>query len=321
MRGIGTYLQLDLPEFKCCIAYAEQGRAPEPRIKVDTRRRDDPASSQTPGKQCLEVRVWTQQGPTFSIIHDGNSFAYAHPGGGPARPVARRVSRAMGRSLRVCTPIRFTSAGEPHIPLPAPFERFYLCVMRHSDTPHDVAMMAHGSEVYVGQVTPFYCGDDMMRSSPVNYGWEEWYTRALKVWGIGAAIHPDYWSTGLAWAGVNIILHDWAIAPTGCTELCAECFASNLGSVKLWESLASSIEEPALRGTVAVSEAIGGGQEPGVVFVWSLKSPVESLVHLRMKEYSAFRCHCPGVALGAHSHPAFFVLALISDAVSILGSS
>jgi hypothetical protein len=39
------------------------------------------------------------------------------------------------------TPISFTTAGEPYIPLPAPFERFYLGVMRRSDVPHDVAMM------------------------------------------------------------------------------------------------------------------------------------------------------------------------------------
>ncbi|KAJ6488948.1 hypothetical protein C8R45DRAFT_993248 [Mycena sanguinolenta] len=39
------------------------------------------------------------------------------------------------------TPIRFTPDGEPYLPLPAPFERFYLAAMRQSDLPHDVAMM------------------------------------------------------------------------------------------------------------------------------------------------------------------------------------
>ncbi|KAF7375696.1 N-acetyltransferase domain-containing protein [Mycena sanguinolenta] len=38
-------------------------------------------------------------------------------------------------------PIRFNADGEPYIPLPAPFERFYLAAMRQSDLPHDVAMM------------------------------------------------------------------------------------------------------------------------------------------------------------------------------------
>ncbi|KAJ7087148.1 acyl-CoA N-acyltransferase [Mycena epipterygia] len=226
------------------------------------------------------------------------------------------------------TPIRFTPAGEPHIPLPAPFERFYLGVMRHSDTPHDVAMMndirvartlvgppfplpvsasqrwlakeradvtalfamyaegtfrpagtspfsilreikPDGSEVYAGQVTLFYCGNGTKRLSPVNEEWEDWRARE-KVWEIGAAIHPDYWRTGLASAGVKLILNEWAIAHMGCTELRAECFASNLGSVKLWEKF-GFVEEPALRSTVTVSEAKGGGEEPSVVFVWSMK--------------------------------------------------
>ncbi|KAF8177885.1 acyl-CoA N-acyltransferase [Mycena galopus ATCC 62051] len=39
------------------------------------------------------------------------------------------------------TPLRFTPAGEPYLPLPAPFERFYLGAMRQSDLPHDVSMM------------------------------------------------------------------------------------------------------------------------------------------------------------------------------------
>lgn len=44
--------------------------------------------------------------------------------------------------MSACTPIRFRDDGEPYIPLPAPYERFYLGVMRRSDTPHDVAMMS-----------------------------------------------------------------------------------------------------------------------------------------------------------------------------------
>ncbi|KAF7310016.1 Arf-GAP domain-containing protein [Mycena indigotica] len=39
------------------------------------------------------------------------------------------------------TPIRFAEDGEPCLPLPAPFEQFYLGPERHSDLPFDVAMM------------------------------------------------------------------------------------------------------------------------------------------------------------------------------------
>jgi hypothetical protein len=39
------------------------------------------------------------------------------------------------------TPIRFTEAGEPYLPLPTPYENFYLSPMRQSDLPGDMAMM------------------------------------------------------------------------------------------------------------------------------------------------------------------------------------
>ncbi|KAJ7696954.1 hypothetical protein B0H17DRAFT_928851 [Mycena rosella] len=226
------------------------------------------------------------------------------------------------------TPILFRADGEPYIPLPAPFERFYLGVMRHWDTPHDVAMMndirvartlvgppfplpvrasknwllkerrdvtaifaayaegkflpagtapfsilrelkPDGSEVYVGQVTVFYCGDDTKRLTPVNAAWEEWRTRT-KVWEIGAAIHPDYQRTGLATAAVDVFMHQWVIPQMGATELRAQCFASNLGSVKLWQKY-GFVEEPSLRGEVTVSEAKGGGVEPDMTLIWHLK--------------------------------------------------
>ncbi|KAJ7493658.1 hypothetical protein FB451DRAFT_1360428 [Mycena latifolia] len=226
------------------------------------------------------------------------------------------------------TPIRFTADGEPYIPLPAPFERFYLGVMRHWDTPHDVAMMndirvartlvgppfplpvsasqrwlvkerkdvtgifaayaegkflpaatapfsilretkPDGSEVYVGQVTVFYCGDSVKRLTPLNDAWEEWRTRT-KVWEIGAVIHPDYHRTGLATAAVRVFMHDWVIPQMGATELRAQCFASNLGSVKLWQKF-GFVEEPSLRGVVTVDEAKGGGIEPDVTYIWHLE--------------------------------------------------
>jgi hypothetical protein len=44
-------------------------------------------------------------------------------------------------AVSVHTPIRFTDAGEPYLPLPAPHENFYLSPMRQSDLPGDMAMM------------------------------------------------------------------------------------------------------------------------------------------------------------------------------------
>lgn len=46
------------------------------------------------------------------------------------------------------TPIRFTSANEPYIPLPAPHERFHLGTMRQSDVQQDAAMMVCPYLVY-----------------------------------------------------------------------------------------------------------------------------------------------------------------------------
>lgn len=44
-----------------------------------------------------------------------------------------------------------------------------------------------GSEVYVGQVTMYYCGEEEKRRTPVNDAWEEWRTRT-NVWEIGGAL-------------------------------------------------------------------------------------------------------------------------------------
>ncbi|KAJ7048340.1 hypothetical protein C8F01DRAFT_117870 [Mycena amicta] len=51
-------------------------------------------------------------------------------------------STALRAQIVTQTPIRFTDEGEPFLPLPAPFERFYLGPERHSDLPFDVAMMS-----------------------------------------------------------------------------------------------------------------------------------------------------------------------------------
>jgi len=126
-----------------------------------------------------------------------------------------------------------------------------------------------GSDAYVGQVTMFYCGDEEKRRTPVNDAWEEWRTRT-KVWEIGAALRPEYHSKGLASVAVKLILNEWAVPQMGCTEIRAQCFMSNLGSVKLWEKH-GFVEEPELRGVVNVSEAKGGGVEPDCVLIWYLK--------------------------------------------------
>ncbi|KAJ7924711.1 acyl-CoA N-acyltransferase [Mycena leptocephala] len=228
------------------------------------------------------------------------------------------------------TPIRFTPANEPYIPLPAPHERFHLGTMRQSDVPQDAAMMndvrvartlvgpafpmplaktqgwlvreraavaalfaayaegtfrpaaaapfcilrerqedGDGADKYVGQVTMFYCGDAETRRTPVNDAWEEWRTRT-KVWGIGAALRPEYHGKGLGSAAVSIVLNEWAVPQMGCTEVRAQCFMSNLGSVKLWEKH-GFVEEPELRGVVNVDEAKGGGVESDCVLIWHLK--------------------------------------------------
>ncbi|KAJ7113599.1 hypothetical protein C8R44DRAFT_741181 [Mycena epipterygia] len=94
-----------------------------------------------------------------------------------------------------------------------------------------------GSEVYIGQVTLFYCADDTKRLAPVN-------------------------NDGRRGA---LFLNDWAITQMGYTELRTECFTSNLGSVKLWKKF-DFVEEWALRSTVTLSKAKGSGKEPGVMF-------------------------------------------------------
>ncbi|KAJ7240145.1 hypothetical protein B0H12DRAFT_57706 [Mycena haematopus] len=226
------------------------------------------------------------------------------------------------------TPIRFTPAGEPYIPLPAPLDRFYLAAMRQSDLPDDVAMMndlrvvrtivgppfpsplinaqrwlvreramvvalfasyaagefrpaasspfnvlherkPDGSEEYVGQVTLGPAGDSAKRVTPVSEAWEEW--RSPKVFGIGAALRPEYHRKGVASAAVRVLLEEWAVPQMGCTEIHAEAFVSNVGSVKLWEKH-GFVEEPSRRGVVHVPEAKGGGVEPDCCLVWSLKS-------------------------------------------------
>ncbi|KAF8177911.1 acyl-CoA N-acyltransferase [Mycena galopus ATCC 62051] len=208
------------------------------------------------------------------------------------------------------TPLRFTPAGEPYLSLPAPFERFYLGAMRQSDLPHDVSMMndlrvrwlmreratvvalfaayaegnfrpaasspfnvlrerkPDGSEEYVGQVTLGPMGPNAKRATPVNNAWEEW--RSPQVFGIGAALHPEYHGKGIASAAVRLLLEEWAVPQIGCTEIHAQAFVSNIASVKLWEKH-GFVEEPSRRGVVQVPEAKGGGVEPDCVLVWSLK--------------------------------------------------
>ncbi|KAJ7115696.1 hypothetical protein C8R44DRAFT_927162 [Mycena epipterygia] len=227
-------------------------------------------------------------------------------------------SAALRAVVSAHTPICFTPAGEPYIPLPAPFERFYLDPMRHWDTSHDndipvartlvgppfplpvstsqrwlakeraeitalFAMYAEGtfrpagsspfsilreirddgSEVYVRQVT--LCG--VKRLYPADEGWEDW-RKDTKLWEIGAALHPYYWSMGLASAGVKLIFEDWAIGD-GLHRVRAECLVSNTGSVRLWQKN-GFVEEPALRNTITVIDAKGGGEELRWVLMWKL---------------------------------------------------
>jgi len=140
--------------------------------------------------------------------------------------------------------------------LSAPF-----CILRER--------LEDGTEVYVGQVTMYYCGEGEKRRTPVNDAWEEWRTRT-HVWEIGAAIRPEYHGKGLASAAVNVVINEWAVPQMGCTEVRAQCFMSNLGSVKLWEKH-GFVEDPELRGVVNVPEAKGGGVEPDCVLIWHLK--------------------------------------------------
>ncbi|KAF7348920.1 N-acetyltransferase domain-containing protein [Mycena venus] len=126
-----------------------------------------------------------------------------------------------------------------------------------------------GVEEYVGQVTVMYAGDGEKRRTPVNEAWEEWRMRT-KVFEIGAALRPEWHRKGLATAAVRVAMHDWAIPQMGCTELRAECLASNIGSVKIWQKY-GFVEDPELRTEVKIIEAKGGGVEQGCVLIWSLK--------------------------------------------------
>ncbi|KAJ7153277.1 acyl-CoA N-acyltransferase [Mycena filopes] len=126
-----------------------------------------------------------------------------------------------------------------------------------------------GAEVYVGQVIMYDCGAEEKRRTPVNEAWEAWRV-GTHVWEIGAALRPEYHGKGLASAAVKLIMNEWAVPQMGLTEVRAQCFMSNLGSVKLWEKH-GFVEEPELRGVVNVSEAKGGGVEPDCVLIWHLK--------------------------------------------------
>ncbi|KAF7348918.1 N-acetyltransferase domain-containing protein [Mycena venus] len=113
------------------------------------------------------------------------------------------------------------------------------------------------TEEYVGQVTVMYAGDGETRRTPVNETWEEWRTRT-KVFEIGAALRPEWHRKGLATAAVRVAMHDWAIPQMGCTELRAECLASNIGSVKIWQKY-GFVEDPEFRTEVQIFEAKGAG--------------------------------------------------------------
>ncbi|KAJ7649460.1 acyl-CoA N-acyltransferase [Mycena polygramma] len=126
-----------------------------------------------------------------------------------------------------------------------------------------------GSEEYVGQVTVMYSGDGEKRLTPVNDAWEEWRTRT-KVFEIGAAFRPEWHRQGLATAAIGVVLPHWAVTQMGCTELRAECLASNIGSVKVWQKY-GFVEHGALRTEVKIDEVKGGGTQQGCVFVWHLE--------------------------------------------------
>ncbi|KAF8175662.1 hypothetical protein K438DRAFT_1979558 [Mycena galopus ATCC 62051] len=124
-------------------------------------------------------------------------------------------------------------------------------------------------EEYVGQVTVMYAGDQEKRRTLVNEAWEEWHTRT-KVFEIGAALRPEWHRKGLATAAVRVVMHDWAIPQMGCTEFRAECLASNIGSIKVWQKY-GFVEDPALRTEVKIIEAKGGGVDQSCVLILSLE--------------------------------------------------
>ncbi|KAF8168836.1 hypothetical protein K438DRAFT_1774613 [Mycena galopus ATCC 62051] len=95
-----------------------------------------------------------------------------------------------------------------------------------------------------------------------------------------AALRPEWHRKGLATAAFSVVMHDWAIPQMGCTELRAECLASNIGSVKVWQKY-EFVEDPELRSAfvfffsmnaeVKIIEAKGGGVEQSCVLIWSLE--------------------------------------------------
>jgi len=127
-----------------------------------------------------------------------------------------------------------------------------------------------GKEVFVGEISLYYCGDEAKRVTPVNESWEEWRTRT-KVWEIGAAIKSSYQGKGLTSAAIHVLKNDWAIAQMGATELRAQCFVSNTPSVKLWQKHGFvEMRELVPRGTVHVEEAKGSGVEEDFTLIWHL---------------------------------------------------
>jgi RimJ/RimL family protein N-acetyltransferase len=82
-----------------------------------------------------------------------------------------------------------------------------------------------------------------------------------------AALRPEFHGKGLASAAVAVKMHEWAVGQMGATELRAQCFVSNVASVKLWQKH-GFVEDPALRGEITVSEAKGGGVEPDMTLIW-----------------------------------------------------
>ncbi|KAK7053659.1 N-acetyltransferase domain-containing protein [Favolaschia claudopus] len=252
----------------------------------------------------------------------------------PTDPLAGMVdkftvdSAELRKEISTHTPIRFTDVGEPYLPLPAPFERFFLSPERVSDIPDDQALMNDirvvrtiagppfplpliasqrwlvreraeiiklfeqfakgvfrpaacnpffvlrerqadtGKEIYVGQVTVGFDEGPEKRRTPINSAWEEW--RNHRVWQIGAALRPEYHRQGIATAAVGVAMNEWAIPQMGCTEIKAECFASNTGSMKLWVKF-GFVEDPELRGEMTIPEAKGGGVEQERAFIWNLK--------------------------------------------------
>ncbi|KAF7375687.1 N-acetyltransferase domain-containing protein [Mycena sanguinolenta] len=212
----------------------------------------------------------------------------------PISPAAHLPDRFTVESAGLCaevsarTPVRFDPDGEPYIPLPAPFERFYLAAMRQSDLPHNVAMMSdlrvmrsvHGppfpnplintqrwlvrERAFVVALFDAYTKGEFRpaASSPFNvlherkpdWGEEEQWR---EVFTIGAVLNLKYHRQGVASAAVRVLLDEWAVPQMGCTDIHTSAFASHVASVRLWEKFAF-VEQPSMRGVVQVPEAKGG---------------------------------------------------------------